>query len=117
MTKKIPEWSANITANAPDDWRAAFGRKAVELGISTGELLRQLWLAGAAARFPDLAEKLAAAHKRYYPKRCLHTATIMGLLFGFTLGGLGVHRDLRRVKPVSRTACVRNVRWQGAATA
>ncbi len=86
-TQKIPAWSANLSANGPKDWQAELGRKAFALGISSGELLRQLLMAGALVKFPELGRKLIAAHRRYYPARkILATAGSAALLLLFVSG-------------------------------
>ena len=100
-TQEIPAWSANLCANAPKDWRDDLRAQARVLGMSFGELVRQLLLAGAASRLPALAEKMLVAHKNYYPKRSLRIATLSAVLLTVFVGGMlasGGHKELRAAK-------------------
>lgn len=107
-TQKIPAWSRQITANGPECMAQAFSRQAAALGISTGELLRQLWMIGAKDRFPKLARQLIASHRKYYPSRAIMAGAVLLLSWGFCATGNLVlarhHHDLRTAGRVVRSA-------------
>lgn len=52
--------------NAPVDFWQELGRAAMKSGVSIGDFLRRLTVAGAAARDPQLAARLRAALLSYY---------------------------------------------------
>lgn len=108
-TQKIPAWSANISANAPKDWQRALGRQACDLGISAGELVRQLLMVGAKHKFPALAKTLVAASRRYYPSRAIMAGSVLLLSLG--LGHVGQFMLNHHRSHELRTRCV--ARHQG----
>jgi hypothetical protein len=101
-TQKIPLWSANLSANAPKDWQRAIGRKAFELGISAGELVRRLLIAGAQASFPAMGRSMVAAHRKYYPKRALCGVVLLTVFGVATLAGQHHGKDLRVARAIQR---------------
>lgn len=119
-TQRIPAWSRQITANGPACMAQALASQAAALGISTGEMLRQLWIIGAKVRFPKLAKALVASHRKYYPSRAifaLNRSTRAAALLTLFCAGLllaGGHHDPRggRVLRISHAKGI-GIRPQG----
>ncbi len=114
-----PVKTENLSRNVPREegefWRGLVAELRVR---SRANLENFLLLEGLKAVNRQAAHRLQQIRAAANP-RSLNSLAIIALALGFLICGLGlgVHKDLRRGRTVSRTPHVRNVRWEGAAGA